>query len=264
MLDNLLRARYHWDRGESENAFGHLHRVLGARDGDEAFLFTASEAKHQAKLPFEIAIANILLTEDVLVDGFDAAFIRLWRALPLQYLIVILSQRSLDRAADAAIIDLLAQAAQSGLLSNRADDYDLSGKVVLDPEAYPEIVEFLGGSSVVQRASADDAWKQQIAPNADMVIDLFLYAVFHREPSTQPEMILDRLERIAGSHEPFLKAFSTHLATRVGDLACHQPLVSVGMRIEGAHDATTCVEQFVEVLASRQFEPFVARYYQET
>lgn len=265
MINNIIRARYHWDRGESEQAVGHLNQVLSGGGDAPGFYWTASEFAHQAGLPFEIALANILLSEDVLLCPFDAAFARLWNELPLQYLILALSQRQLDDEHDAPLVELLLRAADVGLLSMSANDYDLSGRVVLDPDAYPQVVHFLGGQDLIARieqASAGDAWTHQIAPDADLVIDLFLYAVFYREPRG-PGMILGRLERIADSHDRFLEVFLTHLRARLADPACHGLLVSIGMRIERMTSASTCLEDLVDALASRRFEPFVARYYPE-
>jgi hypothetical protein len=267
MLDNFLRARYYWDRGESAKAFSYLNKVLSGGVPDQVFYWTPSEAKHQAGLPFEIAVANILLTEEVLLHGFDIAFTRLWRAFPLQYLILILAQRQLDRQRDVMIVNLLSQAAASGLLSTDADDYDLSGRVVLDPEAYPEIVDLLGGAAAVrliEQASVEGAWTRTVATNAELVIDLFLYAVFHREPSIQQDMILGRLDRIADSHGSFLRAFSEHLGRRLADPDSHVPLVSIGMRIDHTLDAARCLREFTEALVSRRFEPFVMRYFSES
>jgi hypothetical protein len=264
MIHNFIRARHHWDRGESEQAINHLNQVLSSNEAEPGFYWTASEVTHQAGLPFEIAVANMLLTEDVLLCPFDAAFARLWNALPLQYLILILSQRQPDEEHDAPVINLLLRAADSGLLSMSASDYDLSGKVVLDPEAYPQIVHFLGGQAVIskiEQASAGDAWTHQIAPNADLIVDLFLYAVFHREPTVQPTAILGRLERIADSHDRFLAAFSAHLRARLADPTSHAPLVSIGMRMEQAANASICLEHFMQALGSRQFEAFVERWY---
>lgn len=150
------------------------------------------------------------------------------------------------------------------IASTNADDYYLSGKVVLDPNEYPEIVEFLGGDDflgIVERAIAEGAWSRSIAPNAELVLDLFLYSVFHREPSVQGEMILVRLDRIADSHDAFLRAFSAHLGARRADPASHTPLVSVGMRVREAPSASVCLEEFAEALSSRRFEPFVRRYF---
>lgn len=266
MLDSFLRARYHWDRGESEMALGLLDKVLSGGESGRAFYWTPSEVKHQAGLPFEIAIANILLMENVLLRPFDVIFARLWNALPLQYLIQILAQRQLDRERDAMIVRLLSEAAASGLLSTSADDYDLSGKLVLDPDAHPEIVDFLGGTATIQiaeQAAAEGAWNRSIAPNAELVIDLFLYAVFHREPSIRREMILARLDRIADSHVVFLRAFSEHFAARIEDPNSHEPLVSIGMRIGQTPSASACLERFAEALVSHQFEPFIMRYFPE-
>jgi hypothetical protein len=266
MLGDVLRARYHWDRGDHKLAVGYLNRVLGGGEAGDAFSWTASESMHQATLPFEIAVANLLLTEGLLVHDFDVAFVRLWSSLPLQYLIVILSQWSLDRDRGVQIVDLLSRVAASGMLSVSANDYDLRGKVVLDPEAYPEIVDAVGPTLVetITRAAADGAWNRVAAPNADLVIDLFMYAVFHREPNNQPEMILARLERLAESHADFLRALSVHLDRWMAEPGVHQPLVTIGMRVEQAENATACLEQFAEALVSRQLEPFVERYYRRT
>ena len=264
MLGDVLQARFYWDCRDKEAAFDRLQAVLAGGEGRRAFYWTPLEAEHQAGLLFETAVANILLSEDVLTVPFDVAFARLWEALPLQYLILVLFQRPLDREGDAQIVRLLSTAATQGLVSVEAEDYDLSGKVVLDRDAYPELVEILGGDAFVdsvRQAAADDAWGRNIAPNAALVLDLFFYSVFHREPSTQGEMILGRLERIADAHDAFLSAFSAHLAAELPDWASHARIVSVGMRINLSVDAMVCLREFADALASRVFEPFVRRYF---
>jgi hypothetical protein len=264
MLNDFIRARYHWERGEREPALALLNAVLAGGELDPSYYLTNNEVEHALLLPFEIAVTNILLTEDVLLVPFDIAFARLWNALPVQYLITVLGQRSLDRERDAKIIDLLSQGAATGLISTNTSDYDLSGKVVLDPYAYPGVVEFLGGDAflaIVEQATAEDAWGRSIAPDAALVINLFLYAVFHRERPVRGEMILIRLERIADSHGAFLQALAEHLDGLLAHKALYAPLVSIGMRIDHAQNPSDCLREFAEAVGFRQFEPFVRRYF---
>jgi hypothetical protein len=265
MLNNFIRAQYYWERGESEPALSLLNAVFVGDEPDRAFYWTNTEVEHELLLPFEIAVTNILLTEDVRRVPFDIVFTRLWNTLPVQYLILALVQWSLDRERDDKIIDLLSQGAATGLVSTNASDYDLSGKVVLDPYAYPEVVEFLGGDAflaIVEQATVEDAWGRSIAPDAALVINLFLYAVFHRERLVRGEMILIRLERIADSHGPFLQAFSGHLDRLLTHKALHAPLVSVGLRIDQAQNPSECLWEFADAVRSHRFEPFVRRYFQ--
>src|SRR6185436_19958909 len=109
MLSNSIRARYHWERGESEPALGLLHQLLAGDEQAPAFYLTPAEVERDLPLPFEIVVTNILLTEEVLSIPFAVAFSRLWNALPVQFLITILAQRSLNRARDAEVFDLLRQ-----------------------------------------------------------------------------------------------------------------------------------------------------------
>ena len=264
MISNFLKAKYYWERSECELAFYHLNEVLTGDGHAHAIYWTQTEVGHEMQLPFEIAVTNLLLTEGALALPFNKAFVRLWKALPLQYLVLVVFQRTQGIGRNMVIGELFSQAAICGLLSTNINDYDLSGKVVLNPTAYPLVVELLGGEffiKLIEQATAESAWQRLIAPDAALVINLFLYAVFHRERPLHGEMILVRLERIANSQGLFLQTFSNHLRALFAEVSLHESLVSIGMRIDQLVNASLCLKEFDEALVSRQFEPFVRRYF---
>jgi len=263
-IRSLLVGKYHWERGELALALQRLNEVLARDEANRAFYLTSTEVEDYARLSFENAITSILLDDSQRMLPFDEAFAQLWSALPAQYLILVLAQRALDRALETRLKNIFSEAASQGLLSHRVEDYDLSGKVVLTQDAFPELVGLLGSEeflATVRRAVEEDAWSRFIAAKPELVFNLFLYAVFHRERPIHREMILIRLERIAEDHAPFLSAVARALRDCFDNKLNHEEIVSVGLRIEGAQNPSSCLQDFYIALSARKFETFVERYY---
>lgn len=256
----FLEARDHWELRNPAPALAGLQKLLGS--DESAFYLTPAEVSAYADLSFENAVTSILLEEGPLYVSWDRAFERLWRALPAQYLVRLLMQRSLDPTTDARIRDLCVDAARQGLLSENDEDYDVSGRVVVNADAHPELVAFLGGAdflAAMRQAEADGAWSRFVALHPEHVALRFFYSAFHAERPMLGEMVLMRLERIADCHETFLRAALAQL--READRSTHAELVRYGMRIQGARDPSACIHELHEALVTRTLEDFVARYY---
>jgi hypothetical protein len=262
MLGDLLQARYRWHRGELEFACAHVNAAIDPVS--PAFALTESEYERYRGKLFDVFLADVLLGENILVVPFAFAFAKLWSALPIQALVWIASQRRLDPAQDSQLISLFHEAAAEGLLSTDVQDYDVSGKVVINPAQDQGLIDFVGGSAFlgrIERAANEACWARMAANHGDRIVDQFLYNVFHRESTPSATMISIRLGRIVDDFLPFLDAFRRHAEQRLSeDRTQEARFVSLGMRIETPEPAT-CVREFFESARSHQFDGFVERYY---
>lgn len=264
VLAPLLEARYHWERGETAQGLQRLNEVLAGGATGTAVYLTETYVEAYSALSFENAVSSILLEEGHLRLPREVAFEQLWRALPAQYLILLLSQWVLNEEPGPHVRELLLEAAAQGVLSERVDDYDVSGRVVVTPEAHPELVAYLGGEPLLARmrqAEEEEAWSRFLGSYPELALELFFYAVFHKERLPLGEMVLIRLERIAECHERFLQASAARLSALLGQGSAHAELVTVGMRLDDVSDPTACLRDFLGAVEGRGFEAFVGRYY---
>jgi hypothetical protein len=261
---HILQAKYHWDRGEFATAQSQIDAALADGDLEKSVCWTKNDLKRQSRLPFETAIANLLLEDGALILSFADAFTRIWASLPAQYLILILTQIHLDPVSDRSIASCLIESAQQGLLSFRRDDYDYTGKVVIDPEKQGDLVNFIGEDQVKKLIDAPDKdanWKQWLGRNETVALDVFFYLVFHREPKSRPAMIQARLDRVGESGAELCELVLDILPKEIACGRDLRSLVHIGLRIEAQHDAQTCLLELEDSLRRRSFEPFVRRYF---
>jgi hypothetical protein len=67
MLGDVLIARYHWNRAEVEAACRRLNAALDP--SEPVFALTPTEVERFRAQPFEVFVANLLLTENISRDA---------------------------------------------------------------------------------------------------------------------------------------------------------------------------------------------------
>jgi hypothetical protein len=258
MINAFLRCKNLWDKDLPDAALEQLNRVLADDSHPTTFYVPQSFIDHYRSSWFENAVIAILVDENRLLVPADAAFEKLYNLFPAQYLVN--AAVDLGRALGPGAQDLLRDAAATGLLSCSSDDYDVSGRLVVTKDDHPELWELLGGDRLageVYRSGASHAKEDVFSKRPELLANLFLYAVFHRERPLNRDMVLIRLERMADSHREFLSSGADVMSRYLERPEEHEEIVKIGMRLEGIGDSSKCLHEFVETLRSRDFERFV-------
>jgi len=264
MINIFLKGKYFWESGDSSVALQLLNEILKGDEYEETFYVPSRFISSYIQFSFENAVSSILLNEDQLLIPFELAFEKLLNTFPAQFMILVIQQKELERVASSSLVKTVAQAASKGLLSYKADDYDLSGRLVLRREDNPELFNFLGGDrlhSNMNYAIQNKLWNSFVSENPDLLINLFFYAVFHREKQVNKEMILIRLEQIAEIHSDFLCLSNEAIGNYLNQHEELEDLVKFGMRLEHVTDPAKCLNDFIKVNRSQNFDEFLNVYF---
>lgn len=263
MINLFLRGKYFWESGNSNAALSLLQEILANENRQDAFYIPDRSINYYIPYSFENAVSSILLDENELLIPFESAFERLWNIFPTQFLVLILHQKLLT-STHINVTHILHEAAFKGLLSNDFNDYDLSGKVVLRRDDFPGTFDAVAGDFLYRQifiASQKKSWISFAKDNPVLLINLFLYAVFHREREWNQEMILIRLERISETHTTFLNLFNKALSNCLNHSREIETLVKIGMRMENIADPSQCLHEFIKAIRDRTFEEFLTLYH---
>jgi hypothetical protein len=260
VLSPFLRAKHAWEQGDTDEATRILNAIL-ARDGAQALWFPRTTVELLAPTTFEILVAALLSSDDHLLVPFPDAVTKLWNALPAQYAIRALEQRQADASdVDEAALEVVYQAASDGLLSDRDEDYERLGVVVLRSEDQPHLAD------IVDRPRLDDLLRDArkrrsreafALAHPEVIANLLLYGAFHRTRTLYPELVVGTLARYAESDPDLVDLTARTLSAWVDGRPDANEIVRVGLR--RADGSPACLARLADSLASREFEDFVDR-----